>query len=709
MGRALVMAMVVVVALSFILQPPVQAQTATALLSNLGQVSTGGSQYTDKAQPFRTGTNTDGYVLTSIEINTTLMTTSSLSDLPTLKVHSGSATGTEVAALTAPSSASATLTYTAPANTNLIASTTYWVVSTGGASGFWAAVGADLVDSGAANGWSLPGRGQEKSGTTYANLSAMDYFKIRVNGYARTADQPGTVSLSVTQPQVDVAVTATLTDPDGGVTGTMWQWSSASTADGTYTDITDAALPSYTPGTGDVGNYLKATASYNDTHGVDKSAEKVSDNAVVATVLLSNLGQAYAEQINITNTVAQRFRTGANTHGYALTSIEINTDVTTGTTTDLPTLKLHSGSPTGTVVATLTVGSVVTDSFLTYTAPANTTLSTTTTYWVVATDSMAHWNMTSTTTLDSGATGWSIPGRAQWIQPGGTTFIQGSALYFKLRVNGYARTTAADQAGAVSLSTTQPQVDAAVTATLTDPDGGVTGTMWQWSSASTADGTYTAITEATSASYTPESGDVGNYLKATASYTDGQGSGKSAEQVSDNAVIADTPGTVTLSPTQPEMGIPITATLADDDGEITGTTWQWSSSDTASGSFTDITGAASATYRPAEADLTKFLQATASYTDSLGSGKSASATSTSAVTVVEGRVLLDTNSHRIFSTAAGGPGITTLFKTGNHPEGYKLSDVSMEVSGAFSTDTVSMHIYSASTDSSRTPIRACSH
>ena len=85
-----------------------------------------------------TGTNTDGYVLTSIEINTSLLTGDSVSDLPTLKVHSGSATGTEVAALTAPSSASATLTYTAPANTNLTASTTYWVVSTGGADdGFW--------------------------------------------------------------------------------------------------------------------------------------------------------------------------------------------------------------------------------------------------------------------------------------------------------------------------------------------------------------------------------------------------------------------------------------------------------------------------------------------------------------------------------------------------------------------------------------------
>ena len=117
------------------------------------------------------------------------------------------------------------------------------------------------------------------------------------------------------------------------------------------------------------------------------------------------------------------------------------------------------------------------------------------------------------------------------------------------------------------------------------------------------------------------------------------------------AQSTDQPGTVTLSTNQPEMGIPMTATLTDPDGSISATTWQWSSSDTSDGTFTDISGATEATYRPAEADRNKYLKATASYTDGHGSGKTAEATSTNAVHVVD-RKFLDNLGHLT------GPGIS---------------------------------------------------
>ena len=97
-----------------------------------------------------------------------------------------------------------------------------------------------------------------------------------------------------------------------------------------------------------------------------------------------------------------------------------------------------------------------------------------------------------------------------------------------------------DEMGTVTLSSTAPRVGAAITASVTDPDGVVTGETWQW--ARSADGsTGWADTGATSAAYTPVQADADNYLRATASYTDGEGSGKSAEAVSDNAV-AGVPG-----------------------------------------------------------------------------------------------------------------------------------------------------------------------
>ena len=95
-----------------------------------------------------------------------------------------------------------------------------------------------------------------------------------------------------------------------------------------------------------------------------------------------------------------------------------------------------------------------------------------------------------------------------------------------------------EEDGTVRLSTQQPRVGTAITATLTDADGDVTGTAWQWAKATTMDGTYSNIAGATSDSYTPVEGDANMHLRATASYTDGEGSGKTAIAVSENAVTA---------------------------------------------------------------------------------------------------------------------------------------------------------------------------
>ena len=104
-----------------------------------------------------------------------------------------------------------------------------------------------------------------------------------------------------------------------------------------------------------------------------------------------------------------------------------------------------------------------------------------------------------------------------------------------------------DEAGVVSLSTAQPEDGVALTATLSDPDGGVSGATWQWARAASTDGAWTDIGEATSDTYTPASGDVGHYLRATVSYDDTQGPGKSAQGISDNR-LSGPPG-VTVSPT----------------------------------------------------------------------------------------------------------------------------------------------------------------
>ena len=95
-------------------------------------------------------------------------------------------------------------------------------------------------------------------------------------------------------------------------------------------------------------------------------------------------------------------------------------------------------------------------------------------------------------------------------------------------------------------------------------------------------------------------------------------------------------GTVTrrsLNPSRPSVGTEITATLEDDD-IVSAESWQWASSDAMDGTFTNISGATSATYTPVAADEGMYLRAMATYTDGFDSGNTAMVVSASAVSQV---------------------------------------------------------------------------
>ena len=94
-----------------------------------------------------------------------------------------------------------------------------------------------------------------------------------------------------------------------------------------------------------------------------------------------------------------------------------------------------------------------------------------------------------------------------------------------------------DEAGAVTLSPVRPRVGTALNATLTDPDRSTSGVAWAWER-STGPTTWVAIGGADSSSYTPAAADAGYYLRATATYTDGHGSGKSARAVAPYTPLA---------------------------------------------------------------------------------------------------------------------------------------------------------------------------
>ena len=383
------------------------------------------------------------------------------------------------------------------------------------------------------------------------------------------ADDDGSVTLSETRPAVGDTITATLTDPDGSITNTTWQWASSSDGESGWTDIAGATSASYTVTSEDTRKFLRATANYDDGDGADKNAA-------------------------------------------AATSVGVGVD-------DDGSVSLSPSSPTigETVTATLTdpdggiTGAVW--------------------QWASSSDGTSNW---TDITLATSRTYTVVAGDLG-------NYLRASVSYDDAAGagKGAEEVTAAavteDDDGSVTLSPSSPQLGERVTAVLSDPDGGVTNRTWQWHISSNGTSSWTIVLGATSSTFDVTETHIGRYLRATASYTDALGPGKSAEAATTAAVSEDDDGTVTLSTRTPEVGSAIRATLSDPDGGVTGATWQWAKSSNGSTGWTDIQGATSASYTPGESDAGIFLRATASYDDAVGTGKSAQAATSSGVAQME--------------------------------------------------------------------------
>ena len=294
-------------------------------------------------------------------------------------------------------------------------------------------------------------------------------------------DDPGMVAITP-QPQTlrpGTMLTADLSDDDGNVIDATWRWSRSMTMDGIYTNIVGATSMTYTPVEADDGYYLMATATYTDAYGSGKTARSTTTSAVAAV----------PDQPGTVGLSSMTPVIGA---------------MLTATLTD------GNGGVTGETwqwSRSMTMGGTFMDI-----AGA-----TSMTYTPVEADDGYHLRATVMYTDAHG------PSKDAMATTTGMV------------------TTVADRPGTVALSMSHPVVDTAITATLTDPDGGVTGATWQWSRSMTMGGTFMDIAGATSMSYTPVDADEDYYLMAKAMYTDGHGSGKMAMATSANAVSAGDP------------------------------------------------------------------------------------------------------------------------------------------------------------------------
>ena len=473
-------------------------------------------------------------------------------------------------------------------------------------------------------------------------------------------DDDGVVTLSSERLAVGDRVTASLRDPDGNVRNLSWQWASSENRSSGWSDIPGATSSTYTVIAADVGIFLRATASYDDGDGVDKSADAVTASAVLedddGEVALSSTAPSVGETVTATLTDPDGGVTRVTWHWASSSDGTSNWTNIAGATS--ATYTVVSGNLNNYLRATVvyddaagpgksaeavTTAAVTEDDdgsvTLSPTGPSDGDLVTATLTDPDGGVTGASWQWASSS---NGTTGWTniLNATSATYTPITTDvgrYLRATVTYTDAVGPGKsaeavtAAAVTADDDGRVTLSDTMPTVGDTVTARIVDPDGGVTGESWQWAISPNGTSNWVLLLNATSSSYTPTAANVGSYLRASASYTDAVGPGKSANAVTAAAVAPDDDGVVTLSTGTPEVGSEITASLSDPDGGVTGETWQWAKSSNGTTGWTNIDGATLASYTPGRSDAGLFLRATASYDDSVGTGKSAQAVTSSGV------------------------------------------------------------------------------
>ena len=466
------------------------------------------------------------------------------------------------------------------------------------------------------------------------------------------AEDPGSVELSQIEPREGLPVTATLKDEDGSVNISTWQWEYVALSGeqvcnpvgdtqtgptGTWTNVPGATSASYTPkdfvddgATVDVANNcLRATATYTDGIADDTSTNTEPDTATMATDAVVQVAGAVNsapkfpdqdlttpgdQSDSASRTVAENTAAGTNI-GSGVSAGDSDGDLrlyTLGgpdaamfsidrkngqikTKAALDYEALPEGAKHHMVMVTVTDPAGASDSIMVTIMvtdendPASITVDATSVSYPEG--SMEPVATFSATDQDGDPIVWSLSGR-----DAGDFTIDGGVLSFKsppnyespvsgasgtqAEKNVYKVTVEAtggsedvtvtvtneDEDGSASLDQYQPQVGRSLVASVSDPDSDETNQEWQWARGDSASGPFTDIDGATNRSRAPTTDDTGMYIRASVTYTDSFGSGKTASVVS-GRTVEDT----TLANARPSFeGQDQTGPTEDDDDGETG-------------------------------------------------------------------------------------------------------------------------------------------
>ena len=447
----------------------------------------------------------------------------------------------------------------------------------------------------------------------------------------KDVDEPGMIMLNRLQPQVEVALQATLSDPDQGqdpgnltaltIASDGWEWTipkvsrpdpnnddhwqTGAAGASAGTTVTDSYTPSGGEadgsGTaGDVGNMLRIKVTYTDAHGSGKEVIMLSYHSVRAEPTGTNNAPVFSgTDLPATVTVAEDVPVGRVIGTFAAS------DANSG---DILTYTL-TGADAGSFDIDMRTGQVTVGAGLSFETPGPDYEIVINAFDPFGADGTDTHNLTVTTTnvneaptVGGGAATGSIPEVDSTPEETDPTYVPYASVAF----------TASDVDA-------DDQAPDAPTLSL----GGDDGSLFDLD-----EGVVTFKNDPDLED--PKDANQDNKYVVDVIATDDQKlTGKTTLTITVTQVDED--GEVSFSSIQPAIGVAITASVSDPDGSITGATWQWSRAATAAGTFTEIDGATSATYTPRLAeednpdtmdvnegrttDEGMFLQATVMYRD----------------------------------------------------------------------------------------------
>ncbi|WP_299681368.1 PKD-like domain-containing protein [uncultured Tenacibaculum sp.] len=476
------------------------------------------------------------------------------------------------------------------------------------------------------------------SGTTYyrviisdtgsgCNSVTSNESEVIINADPTITSQPlGSQILCVGATPTDLSVTA-----NGGVDGLTYQWQSSAISGGTFTDISGANSSSYTPVTTSSGTIYYRVVISDTGSGCNSVTSNESEVIINADPTIAS--QPLASQILCVGATPTDLSVTANGGVDGLTYQWQISAISGGTFTDISGANSSSYTPVTTSSGTIYYRVVISD-----TGSGCNSVTSNESEVIINVDPTITSQPLASQTLCVGATPTDLSVTAtggvngltyQWQSSAtsGGTFadISGanSSTYTPVTTSSgttYYRVVISDTgSGCNSVTSNESEVIINVDPTITSQplasqticvgatptdlsvtaNGGVDGLTYQWQSSATSGGTFADISGANSSTYTPVTTSSGTtYYRVVISDT---GSGCNSVTSNESEVIINADPTITSQPLASQT-LCVGATPSDlsvtASGGVDGLTYQWQSSATSGGTFTDISGANSSTYTP---------------------------------------------------------------------------------------------------------------